>query len=137
MRSTLRSLFLLAFTVAASLGAIRWILHEINAARESVRQWRPTNTATGYRFPAISEITAIEVRGWCHEEDGDRKETDFNAVRESWTAILRALSPSELDPEPCAWQAIGALRIRTIHGQNSCVNLFSWIKKGGLVPILT
>jgi hypothetical protein len=121
MRFTVRFLFVLTFIVAAVLGVFRWI----NAAREAVRQWRPTNTVTGYRFPVIPDITGMEVRRWRRAEDGVGKEADFDASKESWSDILAALSPSEIDPKPCPWQAIGQLRIRTNQGQDSCVNLFS------------
>jgi len=102
--------------------ALLWAVH---AAREVNRQWRPTNTETGYQFPELSDISNMEVSGWIEEGGTVEQAKNFDALEESWADIIAALSPSAIDPQPAAWQGLGELRIQTTQGEDVWVELWS------------
>jgi hypothetical protein len=77
---------------------------------------------TGYAFPHPDEIASIDIgnRGLVMEFD------DFQAPPSHWPRILAALSPSQHDPQPCGWQGLALLEIRTKDGKVYKVDVF-WL----------
>lgn len=112
--------------LAALFVLLNALLWAVQAAREAKRQWRPTNTESGYRFPALADITSMEVRGWIAEQGTTEEATDFDAPEESWEEIMAALSPSAIDPLQPSCSDMGELRIRTKQGEEVCVQLWSF-----------
>ena len=107
--------------LAAIVGGFFWLMHTIGQQREADRQWRPTNTATGYRFPALADIERIEVH-----VDQPTIERQVDAPEESWDEIIAALSPSEIHQGVIpAYQGIGRLRILTEQGHKTQVELWN------------
>lgn len=75
---------------------------------------------TGYVFPPLSEIATVEFRGhnW-------GVFPDFAIPESSWEELLEALSPSQRDPRPAPWIALGDIWITTRSGDKHYVALYS------------
>jgi hypothetical protein len=119
-------------TVVVLLGAalllllFNALLWTVQAAREANRKWRPTNTETGYQFPDLSDVVAMEVRGWIPQGSTYEEALDFTAPEESWGGIIAGLSPSAIEPLPPSSSAMGQLTIQTKEGDEVCVQLWSF-----------
>ncbi|MBX9789186.1 MAG: hypothetical protein K2Y37_09755 [Pirellulales bacterium] len=76
---------------------------------------------SGFKFPGATEITSIKGR---YLQKRVFAVEDFELPRESWTALLGALGPSQRDYLPSKWQALGELEIQTVDGKTLQINLY-------------
>ena len=76
------------------------------------------NAETGYHFPKTSDIASMKYVDPLDEHD------DADLPEESWAEIIAALSPSQYDPRPDKWPAIGSLVIRTKDKETRWIRLF-------------
>jgi hypothetical protein len=76
---------------------------------------------SGYAFPDPKDIRSIEIRWDLRSEWRNRT---FYAPKDHWAIILSCLTPSERDPRPMKWEAIGSILIRTTEGNQCWVGLF-------------
>jgi hypothetical protein len=74
---------------------------------------------TGYVFPPVSEIASID-----YERIGGSEFPDFSVPQSCWADLLGALSPSQRDPKPPPWIALGDIWITTRSGAKHYVALY-------------
>jgi len=67
---------------------------------------------TGFPFPTASECAKVHLT-----IDTISSTQEFDAPEASWESLVSALTPSQFDPAPAAWQALLKLDIHTIQGQ--------------------
>lgn len=78
---------------------------------------------TGYVFPDVKEITSIQLLNTVEESDENPKY--FEVSKANWPVLLSSLEPSEYDPSPAKWVAIGVMRIQQRKGPVIEIELFT------------
>jgi hypothetical protein len=106
--------------VGLTFGLLLLLSRTVTSNREQARHSVPTDTESGYAFPAVADIS--EMNAGCEFWDGQQS---FAVPQECWADILAALSPSERDREPGAWLGLGDLKIRTKQGSTVRVDFYS------------
>jgi hypothetical protein len=106
--------------IVLAFGPLLLLRLAIGSHRERTHNAVPTHTESGYRFPAVADISKVDAG--CHFWHGYRT---FDVPQDCLKDIFAALSPSERDHEPGAWIVLGNLTIQTRDGTTILVQLYS------------
>jgi hypothetical protein len=69
---------------------------------------------TGFKFPPLDQISRVIVDKFYQSENSALTGA---VAKEHWQGILNALQPSEVDPDPIAWEVMGEMTIETMDGR--------------------
>lgn len=78
-------------------------------------------------LPAVENITSMSASMWCNQESGPYSGPsidEFDVSKEDYRKILDLFSCAKIDNNPCRWQGLGYVKIKTTSSSEIGIGLF-------------